>query len=31
MLLITTSECQGRAIDKDADASMEQKKQQGYF
>ena len=31
MLLTTTSERQGRAIDKDAGASMEQKKQQGYF
>nr|WP_281063772.1 sulfate adenylyltransferase subunit CysD [Sphingomonas sp. LaA6.9] len=32
MLLTTTSERQGRAIDKDAgDASMEMKKQQGYF
>ena len=32
MLLTTTSERQGRAIDKDAgDASMEKKKQQGYF
>ena len=31
MLLATTSERQGRAIDKDAGASMEQKKQEGYF
>lgn len=31
MLLTTTSERQGRAIDKDQAASMEQKKQQGYF
>jgi len=31
MLLTTTSERQGRAIDKDAGASMEQKKQEGYF
>lgn len=32
MLLTTTSERQGRAIDKDAgDASMERKKQEGYF
>jgi sulfate adenylyltransferase subunit 2 len=32
MLLTTTSERQGRAIDKDAgDASMEKKKQEGYF
>ncbi|MEC8291744.1 MAG: sulfate adenylyltransferase small subunit, partial [Pseudomonadota bacterium] len=31
MLLITTSERQGRAIDKDQGASMEVKKQQGYF
>lgn len=32
MLLTTTSERQGRVIDKDGgDASMEQKKQQGYF
>lgn len=31
MLLTTTSERQGRAIDKDAGASMELKKQQGYF
>ena len=31
MLLTTTSERQGRAIDKDTDASMEQKKQEGYF
>lgn len=32
MLLTTTSERQGRAIDKEAgDASMEKKKQEGYF
>ena len=31
MLLTTTSERQGRAIDKDPGASMEIKKQQGYF
>jgi sulfate adenylyltransferase subunit 2 len=31
MLLTTTSERQGRSIDKDAGASMEIKKQQGYF
>jgi sulfate adenylyltransferase subunit 2 len=31
MLLTTTSERQGRVIDKDQDASMEVKKQQGYF
>ncbi|GAA0592284.1 sulfate adenylyltransferase subunit CysD [Caenispirillum bisanense] len=31
MLLATTSERQGRAIDKDAGASMEAKKQEGYF
>ncbi|NOZ66046.1 MAG: sulfate adenylyltransferase subunit CysD [Alphaproteobacteria bacterium] len=31
MLLTRTSERQGRAIDKDAHASMEQKKQEGYF
>lgn len=31
MLLTTTSERQGRVIDKDAGASMEQKKQEGYF
>ncbi len=31
MLLTTTSERQGRAIDKDQAASMEVKKQQGYF
>ena len=31
MLLTTTSERQGRAIDKDAGASMEKKKQEGYF
>ena len=32
MLLTTTSERQGRAIDKDAgSASMEKKKQEGYF
>jgi sulfate adenylyltransferase subunit 2 len=31
MLLTTSSERQGRVIDKDAQASMEQKKQEGYF
>lgn len=31
MLLTRTSERQGRVIDSDADASMEQKKQEGYF
>ncbi|MFP6772019.1 MAG: sulfate adenylyltransferase subunit CysD [Alphaproteobacteria bacterium] len=31
MLLSTTSERQGRVIDQDADASMERKKQDGYF
>lgn len=31
MLLTTTSERQGRAIDHDGSASMEQKKQEGYF
>jgi len=31
MLLTTTSERQGRAIDHDQSASMEQKKQEGYF
>jgi len=31
MLLTTTSERQGRAIDKDSSDSMEQKKQEGYF
>jgi sulfate adenylyltransferase subunit 2 len=32
MLLTTTSERQGRAIDRDGgDASMEKKKQEGYF
>ena len=31
MLLSTTSERQGRVIDGDAGASMEQKKQEGYF
>ena len=31
MLLTTTSERQGRAIDKDTAASMEKKKQEGYF
>ena len=31
MLLTTTSERQGRIIDQDADASMERKKQEGYF
>jgi len=31
MLLTTTSERQGRVIDSDAGASMEQKKEEGYF
>ncbi|WP_324751407.1 sulfate adenylyltransferase subunit CysD [Sphingomonas sp. LY54] len=31
MLVATTSERQGRAIDKDGSASMERKKQEGYF
>ncbi len=31
MLVAKSSERQGRAIDKDANASMEQKKQEGYF
>ncbi len=31
MLLATTSERQGRMIDHDAAASMEKKKQEGYF
>jgi sulfate adenylyltransferase subunit 2 len=31
MLVTTTSERQGRVIDKDASASMEKKKQEGYF
>ena len=31
MLLCTTSERQGRMIDKDKDASMEKKKKEGYF
>ena len=31
MLVATTSERQGRAIDKDGAASMERKKQEGYF
>ena len=31
MLLATTSERQGRVIDRDASASMEDKKQEGYF
>jgi sulfate adenylyltransferase subunit 2 len=31
MLLATTSERQGRAIDHDSSASMEKKKQEGYF
>jgi sulfate adenylyltransferase subunit 2 len=31
MLLTTSSERQGRMIDHDASASMEQKKQEGYF
>jgi sulfate adenylyltransferase subunit 2 len=31
MLLTKTSERQGRAVDRDATASMEKKKQEGYF
>ena len=31
MLLATTSERQGRVIDYDSSASMEKKKQEGYF
>jgi sulfate adenylyltransferase subunit 2 len=31
ILLTTTSEREGRAIDRDETASMELKKQQGYF
>jgi sulfate adenylyltransferase subunit 2 len=31
MLLTTTSERQGRAIDQDPGASMEKKKREGYF
>ena len=31
MLLSSTSERQGRLIDSDTDASMEKKKQEGYF
>ena len=31
MLLTTTSERQGRAIDHDSAASMEKKKREGYF
>ncbi|MEN9393337.1 MAG: hypothetical protein RLZZ104_1680, partial [Pseudomonadota bacterium] len=31
MLLTTTSERQGRAVDKDQSATMEIKKQEGYF
>ena len=31
MLLSTTSERQGRVIDQDVEASMERKKQEGYF
>jgi sulfate adenylyltransferase subunit 2 len=31
MLLTTTSERQGRVIDVDQSASMEKKKQEGYF
>jgi sulfate adenylyltransferase subunit 2 len=31
MLVATTSERQGRVIDQDAGASMEDKKQEGYF
>ena len=31
MLVATTSERQGRAIDRDQSASMEKKKREGYF
>jgi sulfate adenylyltransferase subunit 2 len=31
MLVTRTSERQGRAIDHDSNASMEKKKQEGYF
>ncbi|MEM1213903.1 MAG: sulfate adenylyltransferase small subunit, partial [Planctomycetota bacterium] len=31
MLLATRSEREGRAVDKDPGASMEEKKQQGYY
>jgi sulfate adenylyltransferase subunit 2 len=31
MLLATTSEREGRAVDHDQAASMERKKQEGYF
>jgi sulfate adenylyltransferase subunit 2 len=31
MLLARTSERQGRVIDRDGNASMERKKQEGYF
>jgi sulfate adenylyltransferase subunit 2 len=31
MLVASTSERQGRVIDRDSNASMEQKKQEGYF
>jgi sulfate adenylyltransferase subunit 2 len=31
MLVATTSERQGRLIDKDSSGSMERKKQEGYF
>jgi sulfate adenylyltransferase subunit 2 len=31
MLLATTSEREGRIIDADSGASMEQKKEEGYF
>ena len=31
MLVATTSEREGRAIDKDQSASMEKKKREGYF
>jgi sulfate adenylyltransferase subunit 2 len=31
MLVVRTSERQGRIIDQDASASMEKKKQEGYF
>jgi sulfate adenylyltransferase subunit 2 len=31
MLAVTTSERQGRVIDRDSEGSMERKKQEGYF
>jgi sulfate adenylyltransferase subunit 2 len=31
MLLTTSSERQGRAIDRDSESSMEKKKAEGYF